>query len=316
MVFCSKCGKQSNPNDIFCNDCGNVLMDKKYFNLNKLENFREIVNKRNFNILKENPLSEFEYAIILKNIEEIGKDYLDDLEWEFKNRSTLGKIKLLTLSYADVSYKSKGAELGSYSFNRIEVDDRLNECDVIATLIHELSHHLFNEILEQMLMYIFEVEKSDALEAYVSFTLGTNMLYVLVNEYCAHTVEGRFIPHGYQNYGSFNKILIENFDLRNDRGTIGFALILGNSIADDIIHILENFITYPIRNEIKEIFKRDYVRPPSYDEILLEKKETFSIDQKLMHLHNMLMSGFMIADKDDAEEVFNIFEDGYISNNS
>ena len=316
MVFCSKCGKQSNPNNIFCDYCGNVIMDEKYFNLNKLENFREIVNKYNLKILEENPLSEIEYAIILKNIEEIANDYLVDLEYEFKNRSTLGKIKLLTLSYVDVSYKSKGAELGSYSFNHIEVDDRLNDSDAIATLIHELSHHLFNEILEQMLMYIWEVEKSDALEAYVSFTIGTNVLFVLANEYCAHTVEGRFIPHGYQNYGSFNKVLIENFNLKRDSDAISFALILGNSIADDIIQILEKFITNSVRNEIKEVFKKDYMQPPSYDEILLEKKETFSINEKLDCLHNILRSGFSLSDNDKMEDIFNVFEDGYISNNN
>lgn len=315
MVFCSKCGKENNTQDTFCTECGSVLMNEKYLSLNKLETFKEIANEPNLNIIKENPLSELEYAIILKNIEEIGWDYLNDLDNEFKNRSTLGKIKLLTLSYADVAYKSKGAELGSYAFNRIEVDDRLNDCDIVSTLIHELAHHLFNEIFEQILMYIWEVKKSDALEAYVSFTLGTNSVFILCNEYCAHTVEGRFIPHGYQNYGSFNRILKENFNLRKDSEAITFALILGNSIADDIINILEKFITPEIRREIKQMYKKDYPRPPSYDDILLENKEILDSEEKIKNMHGILISGISIANNKDSEELFNKIEDGYISNN-
>lgn len=317
MVFCSKCGKENSLSNIHCSECGFVLMKEDYFNLDKLESFNEIINDENLRILEENPLSKMEYAIILKNISQMAHDYLDDLADEFQNRSTLGKIKLLALSYADVSYKSKGAELGSYSYNRIEVDDRLNDCDIISTLIHELSHHLFNEIFEQMLMYIWEVEKSDALEAYVSFTLGTNPVFVLANEYCAHTVEGRFIPYGYQNYGSFNNMVSENFNLEDDAEIISFALVLGNSIAGDIIRILESFMTSRIRHDIKEVFKNDYIRPPKYDEILLESDEVFSADEKLGHMHIILMSGITIASQDiKSEEIFHIFEDGYITNNS
>lgn len=316
MVFCSKCGKESSSNSIYCNECGHVLMDDEYLNLNKLETFNEIANEKNLKILKNNQLSILEYNVILKNIENMAREYLDDLQYEFKNRSALGKIKLLTLSYADVSYKSKGAELGSYSYNRIQVDDRLNDSDVISTLIHELSHHLFDEIFEQILMYVWEIEKSDALEAYVSFTLGTNAVFVLMNEYCAHTVEGRFIPHGYQNYGSFNKILTEEFDLKKDGEAISFALILGNSIAEDIIHILENFIDENLRREIREVYKKDYNTPPRYDQILLEKKEILDDENKINHMHMILISGIALAKNKESAEVFSTIKDGFISNNS
>ncbi|MBR0271843.1 MAG: zinc ribbon domain-containing protein [Methanobrevibacter sp.] len=316
MVFCSKCGKESSSNSIYCNECGHVLMDDEYLNLNKLETFNEIANESNLKILENNQLSTLEYNVILKNIENMAREYLNDLEHEFKSRSTLGKIKLLTLSYADVSYKSKGAELGSYSYNRIQVDDRLNDSDVISTLIHELSHHLFDEIFEQILMYVWEIEKSDALEAYVSFTLGTNAVFILMNEYCAHSVEGRFIPHGYQNYGSFNKILTEEFDLKKDSEAIFFALILGNSIADDIIHILENFIDDNLRREIRQVYKDDYSAPPSYDQILLEKKEILDDETKVSQMHMMLMSGIALAKNKESAEVFSTIKDGFISNNS
>ncbi|WP_407381631.1 zinc ribbon domain-containing protein [Methanobrevibacter sp.] len=316
MVFCSKCGKENSSSNIYCSQCDFILMKDEYFNLGRLNSFNEIINDENLKILEENPLTEMEYAIILKNITRMAHDYLDDLSQEFKTRSTLGKIKLLALSYADVSYKSRGAEFGSYSYNHIEIDDRLNDCDIISTLIHELTHHLFNEIFEQMLMYIWEVEKSDALEAYVSFTLGINPVLVLANEYCAHTVEGRFIPYGYQNYGSFNNLLVESFDLEKDSEIIYFALKLGNSIADDIIHILEGFVTAQIRHDIKDVFKNDYAKAPDYDAILLESSETFTTDEKLSHMHVILMSGITIAGEDvKSEEIFKVFENGYVTNN-
>lgn len=315
MVYCSRCGSESNSDESFCDECGNLLMNEKYLKLNRLESFAEIANDHNMDVIENNPLSDVEYAIILRNIEEMARDYLNDFENEFKSRSTLGKVKLLALCYANVSYKHKGAELGKYSFNHIEVDDRLDDCDIISTLIHELAHHLFNEILEQMLMYIWEVEKSDALEAYVSFTIGTNPVFILANEYCAHTVEGRFIPHGYQRYSSFNKFLTENFDVNNDSEMISYALTLGNSIADDIIHILEKFITKEIRHEIKLIFSQ-YNKPTNYDDLLLEQEETFSTQEKLNHLHILLMSGITIASSDiKSEEIFSMFEEGYIQNN-
>ena len=317
MVFCSKCGKENSPDNIYCSECDFILMKNEYFNLDKLESFNEIVNEDNLKVLEENPLSEMEYAIILKNIARMAREYLDDLSDEFKSRSTLGKIKMIALSYADVTYKSKGSELGSYSYNRIEIDDRLNDCDLISTLIHELTHHLFNEIFEQMLMYIWEVEKSDALEAYVSFTLGINPVLVLANEYCAHTVEGRFIPYGYQNYGSFNNLISESFDLKKDSEIIYFALKLGNSIAYDIIRILEGFVTSQVRHDIKEVFKNDYAKAPDYDAILLESEEMFSTEEKLNHMHVILMSGISIAGEDiNSREIFKVFEEGYHKSNN
>ena len=60
-------------------------------------------------------------------------------------------------------------------------------------------------------MYVWSCSKTDAIEALAWFTLIGNPLTKLTDEYCAHTCEGRFIPHGYQNYGSFNNILANDF---------------------------------------------------------------------------------------------------------
>ncbi|MCR5026484.1 MAG: zinc ribbon domain-containing protein [Methanobrevibacter sp.] len=316
MVYCSLCGTKSKSQGILCEKCGSLLKDKKYLELNRLENFNEIVTDSNLKILNENPLSTLEYEIILKNIVEMGKEYIKNYDYEFSTTNVLGKIKIITKSYADVQYKSKGAEQGSYSYNRIMIDDRLNDCDIISTLIHELAHHLFNEIFEQMLMYIWEVEKTDAIEAFVSFTLGTNPVYLLMNEYCAHSVEGRFIPHGYQRYGSFNNILNEEFDLENDTEVISFALMMGNSLADDIIHILENFINDDVRSQIKQEYIRSCNSAPDYEEMILESDEVLPVEEKLKHMHVILMSGIALSGDENCEEIFSVFKEGYRIHNT
>lgn len=311
MVYCSLCGLKSDSQTILCEKCGSLLKNEKYFNLNRLENFNEIATDRNLKILNDNPLSPLEYEILLKNIVEMGKEYLKSYDYEFSTTNILGKIKIISKSYAEVQYKSKGAEQGSYSYNQIKIDDRLNDCDIISTLIHELSHHLFNEIFEQMLMYIWEVEKTDAIEAFVSFTIGTNPVYLLMNEYCAHSVEGRFIPHGYQRYGSFNSILNEEFDLETDTEVISFALMMGNSLANDIIGILENFITDDIRSEIKQEFLRTSTMAPDYEEMILESEEVLPVREKLKHMHVILMSGIALSGDENCEEIFSVFKEGY-----
>lgn len=315
MVYCSVCGTKSKSQEILCKKCGSLLKNEKYYNLNKLDTFNEIATDSNLKILNENPLSALEYEILLKNITQMGKEYLKNYDYEFSTTNVLGKIKLITKSYADVVYKSKGAEQGSYSYNQIKIDDRLNDSDIISTLIHELTHHLFNEIFEQMLMYVWEVKKTDAIEAFVSFTIGTNPVYLLMNEYCAHTVEGRFIPHGYQRYGSFNSILNEEFDLKNDREVISFALMMGNSLASDIINILENFITDDIKSEIKQEYLRSSSLRPDYEEMILESDEILPAPEKLKHMHVILMSGIALSGDENCEEIFSIFKEGYAIHN-
>lgn len=314
MVFCSICGVKSNSTDNYCENCGSLLRHDKYFNSSKLESFAQIVNDENLEIIRNNPITETEYNIILENIYEMGKSHLDNQNLD--NLDIIEKIKCVTKAYADITYKSKGAEQGSYSYNQIKIDDRLTDSDIIATLIHELSHHLFSEIFEQMLMLIWEVQKSDALEAFVSFILGTNPIYVLINEYCAHTVEGRFIPHGYQKYASFNRILTEEFDLKEDEDVISFALIMGNTMADDIIRILENFITDDYRNEIKLVYQQNFNNPPNYDEILLESDDTYEIEEKLKHLHIILISGIIASKDEDSYELLKEIKNNFVLNNA
>lgn len=228
-----------------------------------------------------------------------------------RNLTILDKIKALTLAYCEINYKSSGAELGSYSFNSIDVDDRLDKSNQISTLIHELSHHLFSEIFEQILMYLWKCEKSDAIESFAWFTIIGSPLVQLTNEYCAHTCEGRFVPHGYQNYGSFNNILMNEFDPKKDQDSIGLGLIFGNTIAHDILMILEDFIDYNLREDIKQQFKNDFTYPPGYDQILLETKDYLPDEAKIENIMFILKSGYNAAKDKKMQDILDTFKDKF-----
>lgn len=317
MVFCSKCGYENNDNDEKCSECGEFLFKKEFLEIGEYENFQDIFSDENLNRLAE--LTVEGYDTVIKNITDMGHHHLREYYNTVENRrnlTTLDKIKAITLAYSKISYKSSGAELGSYSYNSIRVDDRLDDANQISTLIHELTHHLFSEIFEQIMMYLWECEKSDAIEALAWFTLIGNPLTQLSNEYCAHTCEGRFIPHGYQNYGSFNAILTEEFDPEKDADAINFGLVIGNTIARDIIGILEEFISNDLRREIQAQYKKDFKFPPRYDQILLESKMYMDDNDKISTVKNILKSGYEAASEKEMREILDDFKKHYTEVNT
>ena len=91
-----------------------------------------------------------------------------------------------------------------------------------------------------------------------------------MNEYCAHTVECRYVP--YKNYESFNNVLRINENL--DEKKVKKAVELGNDLAKDIIYILDGFFTQEVIEEIRMQFLSDRV-------ILVRKGCEFESDVEL-----------------------------------
>lgn len=315
MVFCSKCGSENNDANETCEKCGEFLVKNEHLTIKSYENFEDIFTMENYRALDDLTLDG--YNTVIKNIADMGHYHLKKYyeETNPRNMTTLDKIKAITIAYCEINYKSSGAELGSYSFNSINVDDRLDDANQISTLIHELSHHLFSEIFEQILMYLWECEKSDAIEALAWFTLIGSPLTQLTNEYCAHTCEGRFVPHGYQNYGSFNNILMNEFNPEKDQDAIGLGLVFGNTIAQDILSILEEFIDFNLREEIKQQFKKDFRYPPRYDQILLETKDCLPEDIKIENMTAIMKSGYDAAKDKKMKEILATFKDKFANIN-
>ena len=316
MVFCSKCGYENEDNNKKCEKCGEFLLKTEFFEVDVKENFKDILKKENQKAI--NQISIETYNTVIYNIINMGNDHLNKIiknnNININNESILNKIGILTQAYVKIGYKTSGADLGHYAYNSIFLDDRLYESQQIATLIHELAHHLFSEIFEELLMYVWECGKSDAIEAFAWFTVTGSPLVALTNEYCAHTVEGRFVPHGYQNYGSFTTILKQNFDAERDKEQINFALFLGNTLAHDIIYVLERFITPELREEIKEQFKKDSF-PPRYDQIGYEITGVMPDDMKIKTITDMLNSGFEAAKKENMQEVLENYKNAFTASN-
>lgn len=316
VVFCSKCGSENKSKNNKCDECGELLLKPEFLKAKSEEKFDDLFTNKNKKALSQITIDS--YNTVINNIIYMGRAHLDQIIREnninVNELSILNKIAIFTQAYVKINYKTSGADLGHYSYNTIAVDDRLFESQQIATLIHELTHHLFSEIFEELLMYVWECGKSDAIEALAWFTVTGSPLISLTNEYCAHTVEGRFIPHGYQNYGSFNKILSEEFNPEKDKEQVSLALFLGNTIAHDIIYILETFIGPGLREEIKQQFKQDSF-PPKYDQIIQEITDIMPDDLKIKIITDIINSGYDAAQEKDTHEILENYKNTFTEAN-
>ena len=316
MVYCSECGIENDSKQTFCKECGNALIKEEYFKIKTYDEFDKLLTKENKAELAKQSFTVDAYYAILTNILNQGSYRLNQIlstipPEQKESMSIINKIGFITLAFTEVTYKSKGAELGSYAFNLINIDDRLNTAEQIGTLIHELTHHLVSEIFEQALMFILETEKTEVIEAFAWFALSAPAA-VLMNEYCAHSVEGRFVPHGYQNFGSFNNILNSNFDPKSeeDRELVHSQMVLGNSLAEDILRILDFFITPQMREEIKAQYQEDFKFPPQYDQIGWETKDVLPEPVKASVINILLDVAFL----PDADEKYREILDNFKKN--
>ena len=297
--------KSNSPWDLDINPNDRYNFDGEFDN--HFDDFRDIFTRENHYILENIHLTPVQYRSILNKIkstsDEILGEIIDKNNIDFNSLSILEKILLFTKSFVNVDYKAAGADLGNYAFNKINLDDRLDTANQITTLIHELSHHLLAEIFEQAVMILLNTDKTDAVESYVGFSLMCANPSVLLNEYCAHTVEGRFTPHGYQNYGSFENIL-QRFDPKRDQQIVSVCMMVGNTFCQDLLAIIEPFIDYNLREEIKQQFKKDFSYPPNYRGISLEIRDTLPINHLLEFINFILLSGFNEA-MNNPEMLFN-----------
>lgn len=317
MVYCSECGTKNNKTDKVCQKCGCVLIKPEYFGLPEYTDFKQLFTSKNKKMLNEKSFSVSAYYTIIQNIYNEARfnydEILNDIPPEdYQNMDILSKVALITMAFTKINHKSRGADLGNYAFNLIRVDDRLDDVHQATTLIHELTHHLVAEIFEQALMYVLDIKKSDVVEAYVGFALGSNPSSVLMNEYCAHMVEGRFVPHGYQNFGSFINIL-QNFDSEKeeDRQLVHFQQVFGGSLATDILRILEEFISPEIRNEILYKFQHESNSAPPYDQINFEINEEFPDSLKVFLINSLLNSAFEQAQETSINGLLNEFKENF-----
>ena len=204
----------------------------------------------------------------------------------------LEKVILFTKSFVDVEYKSYGAELGYYSFNKIHVDDRQLDSLQITTMLHELTHFLNKEILTHILCHLLDASKTREMESVIAFILSFSSENCLIDEYAAHTVEGRFTLFGYQDYSSF--LSIQNTIERTD-DEIEMLKTIANSLANVIKGIIESFIDDELLSDIKVQFRKDILDDPNYAQLKLENCTLLNDEGLLRAIQFVLLEGFATA---------------------
>ena len=299
MKTCDVCGTRNFKENNYCTHCGNKLIMEhicpvcgeinsdaathcvkcnNQLNPISIDDFDILFNDFNQNLLANANVDDSEYLELLSNIF-VRADYIDI--W---GETTKNKILNLASIFTECKPKSRGYErVCILLVTCIFYEDRLADSVQIATIIHELAHYFLFNIIESLLCDILKVKPSSVIQSFVWYFLMFPE-FKIMSEYCAHTVEGRFIPYGYQNYGSFNS-LVENCGF--DEESLQTMIKLGNSFANEIIVYLEKYIDDDLRNEIKLQYRKD-LTPPTNESILSETDDCFSITLKNKLLISML----------------------------
>lgn len=245
--FCPFCGELNSDDSQYCSNCNKQIKPVA------INSFDALFTDYNNILLYEATISDEDYMELLRNI-------FKKLDY-FKLTGHTPKEKILSLAsvFAECRTKAKGIENGFERGHVLYYDDRLDDSVQIATIIHELTHFLIFDIVVNLVCYILQVKPSSTLEGFIWYFLSEDL--GLMNEFCASTVEGRFIPFGYQSFGSFNLLIDER---QPDSKEVMLAMHLGNTFASEIILFLEKYIDEGLRESIKLQYKKDS-NNPSYD---------------------------------------------------
>ena len=237
---------------------------------NKIDNMVVFTANQNIKLLSKRKLNAIVYNRILDDINvDVAKNTVNEEEIYLK-------VKRLTESFIDLEFladSNNGSSrnvAGAYGFKRAVIDSSLSKTLQIAAMIHELSHHLIFEIFKNTIMYVFQSQETDTIQAFAWYGLTKNVYWLLMNEYCAHTVECHYMK--LKNYESFNNILKVYENLDEDK--VKKAVDLGNCLAMDIIYMLDKFFMPELVYEIKMQFLSDRV-------ILLKKGCEFESEVEL-----------------------------------
>ena len=156
-------------------------------------------------------------------------------------------------------------------------------------------------------MKMLSINDTPLISSYVKIILEDNDLNYLLDEYCAHTVEGRFALYGYQDYSSFNYKLDEISHLYS-KDDIDYSLVLANTFAYDIKDIMEDFIDEKLRDDIKEEFL-NLNDQPKYEPLDFEIESKIENEYFIKSLAILLAGsvGDAVNQKDKLERYMNKF---------
>ncbi len=238
-IICPNCGHENPINMNQCSQCDDTLRNYTYFK-NDFQDFYKLFSTNNIEILKKIPLTDTAYDSILNSIIDIGNENYQ----VFPEDPNIQHLIKIAKPYARVQYdnQNKHPEFFSYySFNKIYLN-RLTPHNMIpGAIIHELSHHMFNEIIKQSIMHLLNVEKNLYIESFAWYLTLQNEYLKIANEFVSHRVQEYFVPEHFTGYTSLKELLEENAELEYDK--IETALSVGLSVSEDVIFILEKYVS-------------------------------------------------------------------------
>ena len=309
-VFCSMCGHENNSSHALCQRCNEILHTDNILSANKqINTINELFSRKYHLKLNDAVLTLDSYEVIIQNIIEIGENKIIYR----KNMTPLERIISIAQAYSMVITKEVGNNYGEYAYNVICVDKSFDTSIQIATVIHELTHHLYNEILKQILMYTWNIRKSPLLDAFIQ-TLTSLPPVLLASEYCASKSEQRYLPKEYVSYSSFNHICE---DINYDNNILLNNFIIGNGISESIIRILSNFIDDELEDRIRDEFKKNNTAPMA-KQICIEDRQTNNPILRNVYVTNMLIEGYNLLDDEKYHHIIQrnrqLFEKAYAKN--
>ena len=314
--YCPVCGRKYSKSENVCMDCLVHLKDISdkidvrdiefspefdFKGKNDFTGFEDLLSEENIAKINEFNFSSNHYSRILFNIQSQAFRNFDkavkDNEIVFDNLDILDKVIIIVKSFVDVDFKSYGGQLGYFEDNVIYVDDRQTDALQITTLIHELSHFMIKEILTQIICKILNAKRNPFIEILSTYILSYSAFTNLIDEYSAHTVEGRFTIFGYQDYSSFKQIE-QTLKDEMPQEEIEITKSIGNTFAIGIKNILESFLDRELREDIKYQFKLDILDKPNYKELAMENCQKLTDEGFMKAIWLILSEGFEVASHD------------------
>lgn len=296
-IYCSCCGAINNTNNTYCSECGEILhLFEKFEQTKEINTISELFTNMHKFQLNNKILTEEIYETIIHSIIEVGKNRITYR----KNMNTLDRVIAIANAYSIVISKENGKTYGEYAFNVICVDKQFDSAIQIATLLHELTHHLFNEIISSILIYTWNVKKTPMIDSFMQTMLSIPEI-LLISEYCASSTEKYYLPEDYVSYSSFNSICE---DINYDKNKISRCLIIGNSMHNSIIEILNSFIDDSLKNEIKEEFRKNNTKPIAKSICIEDSNKTNTILRNV-YLMDMIVNSYDMMDKEDIYPIIN-----------
>ena len=236
-VICKNCGHENPINKNQCSQCDETLRNYAYFR-NDFKDFYKLFSTDNMELLEKIPLTDTAYDTILNSILDIGNENYT----VFPQDADVQHLIKIAKPYARVQYDNMNYHpnfFSYYSFNNIFINRITPKNMIPGAIIHELSHHFFNEIIEQSVMHLLNVEKSLYVESFAWYLTLQNEYLKIANEFSSHHVQEYFIPENFTGYTSLLELLDRN-ELEDKK--IETALSVGLSVSDDIIFILEKYV--------------------------------------------------------------------------